>query len=298
MNRPILALMLPTLLGACGLSGQDRVASVSLDRAVQPARAPISRDAGSSAELAIATLPSEAGRIAKITSQPFPDGIRQTIAYDGVIPGLKPGQINLSLRTATRLEPGDGPAIALYKPTEAAIRAELASEFPTMEMRIVDPPRSNAYGVYGLAAGKWANGAACIYAWQWLERLDALDTSDVAAPVSLRVRYCRMGATPNQLASLIDGIRLDLSRRPGDVQAGVIEQVAKSIEPPQPSPPKKQTGRSRPQLASLRPAKPAPATQAVRRIEASADAPAPALDPTLPAAAFRGPLTVARSNRY
>jgi hypothetical protein len=298
MNRPILALILPTLLGACGLSGQDRVVNVSPDRAVQPARLPVSRDAGSSAELAIATLPSEAGRIGKITSQPFVDGVRQTIAYDGAIPGLKPSQVNLGLRTATRSEPGDGPAIVLDKPTEAAIRVELASEFPTMEMRIVDPPRTNAYGVYGLAAGKWANGAACIYAWQWLKRLDALDSSDVAAPVSLRVRYCRMGATPNQLASLIDGIRLDLSRRPGDVQAGVVEQVAKPIELAQLSAPKTHSGKIRPQIASLRPAKPAPATPAMRRMEASAEGPVPALDPTLPAAAFRGPLTVARSNRY
>jgi hypothetical protein len=297
MNRPLLVLMLPTLLGGCGLSGQDRVADVSPDRAVQP-RAPISRDAGSSAEPAIATLPSEAGRIAKITSQPFADGVRQTIAYDGAIPGFKPGQINLGLRTSTRSERDNGPAIVLEKPTEAAIRAELASEFPTMEMRIVDPPRSNAYGIYGLAAGKWANGAACIYAWQWLERLDALDTSDVAAPVSLRLRYCRTGATPNQLASLMDGLRLDLSRRPGDVQAGVVEHVAKPIEHAQPSAPKTHSGKSRPQIASLRPAKPVPATLATRRIEASADGPAPALDPSLPAAAFRGPLTVARSNRY
>jgi hypothetical protein len=164
-----------------------------------------------------------------------------------------------------------------------------------MEMRVVDPPRSNAYGVYGLATGRSANGASCIYAWQWLDRLETADAGDAVTPASLRLRLCALRATFDQLASLSDQIRLQPSRRPGDQQAGgaAPARPSKSVVV-------RAANRQRQQVASTS----APTSKVAGQpskwsMTGAPRMPAAAvpLDSTLPAAAFRGPVNAAvRSN--
>lgn len=291
MIRLIPVSIFAALLGGCGMSGPDYTGSVQQDRVVQPIQPAVSRTEASAAQTAMAALPAEAGRIEKVATQPFADGVRQIIAFDGAIPGLKANQVVIGLRMALRTARSGGPAMVLEKPTETSIRTELAAEFPTMAMQIVRP-RTNAYGVYGLATGKWANGAACIYAWQWLDRLEASNPDDVASPVSLRLRLCGMGMTLDQLASVVDRVKLEPSRERGDAQAVGAERTAKPAEPPRRSL-ATQARNSRRQIAQTpvvempRPAPQLPQSATIRRIQAPVET--QSLDPTLPAAAFRGP---------
>jgi hypothetical protein len=105
-----------------------------------------------------------------------------------------------------------------------------------------------------------------------------------------------MGWTADQFASLIDGIRLDSSHG-GSALAGVVQKPAKTAQPRHRSAPAR-VDEERPQFTSTRPTLRFPEPALLRRQQASADLSSPALDPTLPAAAFRGPPTAARSNSY
>jgi len=295
MIRALAATALAIGLGACAMAEPDYTGTVSQSRVVQPIETSSPREQAISIDARMASLPKEAGAIEQVTYQSFSDGMRQSMIFGAAIAGLPPNRIDLRLRTPMRSAPGTGAVIQLVKPTEAAIRAELTAEFPGMEMRVVDPPRSNAYGVYGLATGRSAKGASCIYAWQWLDRLETPDAGDVVTPASLRLRLCALGATPDQLARLFDQIRLQPSRRPGDPQ---IDGVA-TVRAPKPA-----GGRAadhqRQQVASTSASRfnaaGRPSQWSMTSIPRMPAATVP-LDTTLPAAAFRGPLNVAaRSN--
>jgi len=248
----------------------DDAATGSVMRAYKPATA-------------YTSLPAEAGSPRSVSQKDFSDGIAQEIFYDKAPPGLKESRIELRVRLQARLD-GDG-AMPMEKPTEAGIRSELEAQFPRMPMQVVERPMRNAYGEYGLAVGKWANGARCIYAWQWIDSI-----GNDRNPASVRVRLCRMDASLDQMAALVDGLRI----APGPYAR--LEPVAVApvaAAPPSMPKPKKhvepapERKRSRPIVRNVG----APATVASPPEVASAgdgDRPAP-LDPSLPAAAYRGP---------
>jgi len=160
-------------------------------------------------------------------------------------------------------------------------------------MQIVDHPRSNAYGVYGFAVGKWANGARCIYAWQWIDNLKSAEANGVNA-ASVRIRLCRTGGTLDQLASLVDGLQIEPSR----ANEEVVVSSAEVIEAPKPKPRKVATRRSQKQNSDLaavdQPRRYAPTQSSsqltVPAANQSATFSEPPLDPSLPAAAYRGPV--------
>ncbi len=113
------------------------------------------------------------------------------------------------------------------KPTEAGIRAELASAFPGLAMQVVTRPSANAYGPYGLAIGR--NGAArCLYAWQWIPEAPVL-AGGAPAPLSLRLRLCRDGVTFEAMAAAVTQLRL-VPRFAGEPVA--VPARARAARPP------------------------------------------------------------------
>jgi hypothetical protein len=209
--------------------------------------------------MAMASLP--AYRALAVHTAPFAAGYRQTITLDHSDNRLPANRIALISRR------GDGADadVAMQKPTESGIRRELMTTFPDMTMIIVDRPRSNAYGVYGLAAGKSDSGGRCVYAWQWR------DTQ--SEQLSLRISLCRHDVSLDALAAQLD-----------ELQIGPA-----SVTPPP--------------IVTRRPAKPTPrpvaraASTHVTTMVQPGVLPEAQLDPTLPAAAYRGPTRITQTER-
>jgi hypothetical protein len=289
MYRVVVCIVFAAGLSACSASRPDETAKVSLDQIVQagPDRY---RDSNASAakiqQPAFATLPPEAGRIVRVSHKRSVEGLRQEIFYDQSAPGLEASGIDLRIRTSNTVALDEPLRIA--KPTEAGIRSELSSQFPKMTMQVVDRPRSNGYGPYGLAVGRWANGTRCIYAWQWIDNLKS-SLSGEGGPASVRVRLCRKDVTLDQLASNVDRLQIDPDRIE---QADVSNDKAGKILASMPEPAAKPKGiraaqhHRRVRVASANSAIPQSA-QGVRESP---------LDPSLPAAAYRGPATTGSTN--
>ncbi len=216
-------------LAACG-SGFDlpldnsRMATGSIPASGSQSIAPVSRDGAAAGNQDISAalfyLPIEAGVVTAVRERNFVDGTRQEIALapDRLTKGEN--VIEVSLRASSSSVGGPG-QMQMGKPSERGVRSEILSRFPEVRMGIVTRAMSNAYGPVGLAIGKHANGARCVFAWQWIDdirqaggagssgfaRLGAL-VSGGAAPASIRVRICRGDQTVDQLAAMVEGLRL------------------------------------------------------------------------------------------
>jgi hypothetical protein len=290
-------------LSACSASRPDEVAKISLDQIAQ-AGPDKYRDSNASVDAkirqpAFASLPPEAGRIVRVSHKRSVEGVRQEIFYDQSAPGLEASGIDLRIRISNAVALDE--PLQMAKPTEAGIRSELSSQFPKMAMQVVDRPRSNAYGPYGLAVGRWANGTRCIYAWQWIDNLKSKLSSE-GGPASVRVRLCRKDVTLDQLASNVDRLQIDPDRiEQADVSAGKAGTILASLSEPVTKPAGIRAARHHRHspAASL-----AEKPQA-RRGSAVASSAIPQstqgvgesqLDPSLPAAAYRGPITTASTN--
>jgi hypothetical protein len=192
---------------------------------------------------------------------------------------------------------GEAAQPGLYpgKPSEAGIRAEIASAFPGRTLRIVPQPRLNAYGPYGLAVSAGADGQRCVYAWQWLQREDRRVAEALGGAASWRARICRKTQSLDEIAAGLDQIAI--GPEPGAVVA---------LAPVAPAPAR--TVRARPvrtatpivktRPAEARPTAPGLAPGGQRYLAAVPATPLlpagtaglqTALDQSLPAEAYRGP---------
>jgi hypothetical protein len=298
MYRVVVCIVFAAGLSACSASRPDEVAKVSLDQIVQ-AGPDKYRDSNASADTkilqpAFASLPPEAGRVVRVSHKRSVEGVRQEIFYDQSAPGLEASGIDLRIRTSNAAALDD--PLRMAKPTEAGIRSELSSQFPKMTMQVVDHPRSNAYGPYGLAVGRWANGARCIYAWQWIDNLKSNLASE-GGPASVRVRLCRKDVTLDQLASNVDRLQIDPDRiEQADVSADKAGRILASLPEPATKPAGIRAAQHhrRSRVASLaekpQVTRASAVPQSVQGVRESQ------LDPSLPAAAYRGPITTGSTN--
>jgi hypothetical protein len=293
MYRLTLVMIFAACLSACGISGSDPMAGRSLEQMAEPARQAASQGLQpSSRGAAMAVLPPDAGTIQKVARQTSSEGTRQVIEYDHDVPGLKSNRATIDIlmpATSARLEQTVEKTSWRQKPSEAGIQAELASEFPRMQMRVVSTPRSNDYGTYGLAVGQWNNGARCIYAWQWIDPLPSDGSADSGLVASWRIRLCRSDMTLDQMAALVDRLKIDPSRHDSEVQAAVVPPVEPRKHPrKRPATPVAAVAQSVATTANARP------FLSLQPQSPSLDA-ASEPDPTMPAAAYRGPSTIART---
>ena len=249
--------------------------------------------AGEAEQSALAKLPVEAGRVVRVSRAGSADGIQQQIELDSRVAGLGPSMIDIRVRTSDRAVL-DQP-INMAKPTEASIRAELSTRFPRMAMQVVERPHHNNYGPYGLAVGRWANGARCIYAWQWIEDLKIAGASQAPSPASIRIALCRNGGTLDLLAGMVDQLRLDPAQaEPRLVESAPVATQRKHL-------PRRDVGSD--ERRNSRRAQPAASVRRMLRAEISQplvtltprgvqDGVEQKLDTSLPAAAYRGPTAI------
>ncbi len=281
MKRLALTVIAALTSGLCTASASDVTGALSLERLVQTSARPAPNFQLARGEhLVMASLPSQQVRAVK--SETDTGGFHQIVELDRGVPGLSANLIDIRYRRTMT----DSDAAMMQKPTESGIRDELAARFPNVEMVIVASPRSNAYGVYGLAVGKSASGASCIYSWQWADTSEAQRASDSFDALSMRITLCRTGVTLDALATDLDALRVgpmrmtiaSTSKRQSRVAA-----VRRSLGP------------KRVAAAATTPMKnssaviqnaPPPVMMAVESKLAAID---PMLDPSLPAAAYQGP---------
>ena len=220
--RPLRALALTALLlGACtardaarSVAGTPRYASLD---AIADGRLPASADPGRPAT-PMAVLPDWAGRPVRLREHDGADAFEQAVSLSPAPRGAG-GENGILLRMPRGSATGEA-SLAGGRPTETGIRAELAAAFPGTAMQVVTRPAANAYGPYGLAVGRAAGGARCLYAWQWIAAAPDLDPdSGRSGPVSLRIRLCRDDITLEAMAAAITQITL-VPRHAGTPVAG------------------------------------------------------------------------------
>ena len=274
MSRGALYCVLAVVLSGCAVSRPDEMTTGSLDRLVQPTAANLRDSQASVTEAkphAVASLPPDAGTIKRVVQAMSANELRQEIIYDRALPGLPESAVDLRVRLSKA--PLLDEPIMLVEPSEASIRSELKTQFPRMAMQIVETPRANGYGPYGLAIGRWDNGARCIYAWQWIDDIKTDHADAVAHPASVRIRLCRSGLTLDQMAGFVDRLQIDPVR---------TDEPAVQARATAPTP-RHHFKRSEPRKVDSRPTV---TTVVPTTVSMQQDTP---LDPSLPTAAYRGP---------
>lgn len=197
-----------------------------------------------------AVLAPEAGAVERVGERRIRGGIVQEIALAADGAAGRGNRIDVTLMTGEAGSLDDEPS-GPAKPSEAGIRAELKARFPGTAMQVVGQPRRNAYGPFGLAVGRAEGGARCLYAWQWIGSLSG--SAAARDPVSLRVRLCRSDLTLDQLAALVEGIRLEPRDASGGGGGGGLEALVAR----QPSVPRPRAGHAGPaRTAERRPWRP------------------------------------------
>lgn len=218
MTRLAPALLACLALGACTSPPENVARRPSLDEiatgSVSTVRAPplvgeriASGPAGREGELTVA-LPSWVGPRGPTEVRRFEDGYT-TVAPIGRTPRNAEGRDGATLGVRLIGEGGLEGSVSIAKPTEAGIRAELAEQFPDVDMKVTGRSARNTYGPYGFAVGRRADGTRCLYAWQWVDDVQPrLGKTEARIPGSVRVRLCHADLTFEALAASIDQLKL------------------------------------------------------------------------------------------
>jgi hypothetical protein len=168
---------------------------------------------------AIMLLPEESGALKEIKERHYPNGTKQEIFLDSGKSGAGDNILEVSVQTAA---PRDGRSadLQLWRPTQQGIRNEIIGRFPDVRMNIVTRPSANSYGPVGLAIGRHAGGASCVFAWQWIENirdpqrqaggfsLFGQALSGKTNNASVRIRLCSKQYTADQLVAQIESLRM------------------------------------------------------------------------------------------
>lgn len=214
-----LATILVTLAG-CAHEEDGGAASLE-------ALAPAATATRASRPRALVTLPAEIGRMIAIHDRTFADGVRQEINLDGGGAGLPRNTLIVLARTSS--QPTLDDVVPLAKPTEGEVRREISAAFPHVAMRVVERPSANAYGPYGLAIGRAAGGARCMFFWQWIEADRMPPDAAVKGPLSIRATLCRSGSSFDTIAAALD--RLTVTRASDPAPALVVASVGREHRP-------------------------------------------------------------------
>lgn len=163
---------------------------------------------------AMLLLPPEAGGVLRVRERHFRNGTRQEIILAGGTSGENVLDVSLRTSGGDNAPRGD---LQIGKPSQRGVAAEAQARFPGVKMHAVTRPMSNAFGPFGLAIGRRANGERCVFAWQWIDDLRssangsrsplASMLSGGAAPASVRVRMCRTNMTLDEMASFMEELR-------------------------------------------------------------------------------------------
>lgn len=205
----LLALAAAAPLAACADLTEAR-----LGGPLATATVPTSMAQDMAPELALARLPAEAATVVSVAERREKDRLTQIVRLTGDATTRGANQIRV---VATDHDPA-----VTRRATEEGIEAEIAAEFPGLDMRVSPRVIPAAGGPIGIASGRAADGGACVFAWQ-----EAVVTPrgarsggllrDDDVDLSVRVRLCRRGIDEAKLIALVEGLSLrgDVATRGG-----------------------------------------------------------------------------------
>ncbi|MEA2759979.1 MAG: hypothetical protein QOH65_2592 [Methylobacteriaceae bacterium] len=207
MKRLLPLLALP--LAACSSSSSEPTRYSAVDTtpvSTIAAVAPVSTGAQGPSQGLLQISP-EAGPILQVRERDTGNGFHQDLILAWAKEGHPENRIEIDVITKPN-QKGAG------KPTEAGIRGEILSRYPSVPMKIVLKPKENGLGTFGLAIGVRGDGARCMFAWQWVEDIrDARGSRSGFAkmmgrstPASIRVAMCRRDVTLDALATLVESL--------------------------------------------------------------------------------------------
>lgn len=168
--------------------------------------------------------------IVSVVSTTFPNAVRQDIFLATEARTAGENKISVIRFTA---KGGDGSDARLRDIpfTQVNLTEEALAAWPGTGMSVSPYYVQNAYGPFGYAIGKPANGDTCIYAWQRIAPTLKPSGSVDRASINIRLQLCRRGVSEQSLLEIMYRLRLNVAVFPPNAAPPIIGHVGAAIRP-------------------------------------------------------------------
>ncbi|SFV28078.1 Cellulose biosynthesis protein BcsN [Devosia crocina] len=176
-------------------------------------------------------LPPPGGpAIVNVVSTTFPNAVRQDIWLATEARSTGENKISI-IRFTGRGGDGSDAALQDIPFTQVNLTEEALAAWPDSGMSVSPYYVQNAYGPFGYAIAKPANGDTCLYAWQRIEPLLKPSGAIDRATVIIRVQMCRRGVSEQAVLDIMYRLRLNLDVFPPMRAPANIGAIAAPIKP-------------------------------------------------------------------
>lgn len=192
--------------------------------------APVSEARIITAADAVIIPPPGGPAIVNVVSTTFPNAVRQDIFL--ATEARTAGENKIAVIRFTG-KGGDGSDARLRDIpfSNVNLTEEALAAWPGTGMAVSPYYVQNAYGPFGYAIGKPANGDTCIYAWQRIEPTLKPSGSVDRGAINIRLQMCRRGATEQSLLEIMYRLRLNVAVFPPNAAPAAIGHIGASIRP-------------------------------------------------------------------
>jgi len=176
-------------------------------------------------------LPPPGGpAIVTVVETVYPNAIRQDISLATEARSVGENKISVIRFTG---KGGDGSDAALKDIpfTQVNLTEEALAAWPGSGMAVSPYFVQNAYGPFGYAIAKPANGDTCLYAWQRIEPTLKPSGAVDRGTIIIRVQACRRGVSEETLLELMYRLRLNVNVFPPSKAPAIIGTIANPIRP-------------------------------------------------------------------
>lgn len=209
--KPLMVSGFCLVVAGCNLPSRDPAFLARADVTSSVQTIPIGQPDAAGPAGAILMLAPEAGGVLRMRERHFRNGTRQEVVMAGGTSGEN--VLDVSVRTSGGENAPRG-ELQIGRPSQRGIAIETAARFPGMRLHVVTRPMSNAYGPFGLAVGRRADGERCIFAWQWIDDINSANGRSAGfatllgggAPASVRLRMCRSNMTLDEMAGFMEAL--------------------------------------------------------------------------------------------
>src|SRR5215217_3801548 len=155
-------------------------------------------------------LPPPGGpAIITVVETTFPNAVRQDISLATEARSIGENKISI-IRFTGRGGDGSDAALKDIPFTQVNLTEEALEAWPGSGMAVSPYYVQNAYGPFGYAVAKPANGDTCLYAWQRIEPSLKPSGAIDRGTVIIRVQACRRGVGEQTLLDLMYRLRLNV----------------------------------------------------------------------------------------
>jgi hypothetical protein len=146
--------------------------------------------------------------IVKLVSTTYTNAVRQEISLATNARSAGENKITVTL-FADEGSDGSDAGLQDIPFTNVNLTEEALEAWPGSGMAVSPFYVQNAYGPFGYAIGKPANGDTCIYAWQRIEPTLRPSGAVERGSIVIRLQLCRQRATEQELVQVMYQLRLD-----------------------------------------------------------------------------------------